>query len=102
MGYDYDKLDRLIEGYQKEHYFKQAAYAVFDREGILFQNVIGGINADAVLASLTKLYTTTILLRFIEEGQIRLDGRLCEYLSVPPHMEKLQKNVLQRLQYDSC
>ena len=93
MGYDYAEIDRLIAGYQKDHYFKQAAYAVFDREGILFQNVIGGINADAVfdLASLTKLYTTTILLRFIEEGQIRLDGRLCEYLSVPPHMEKLQK-----------
>ena len=64
---EYTEIDRLVERYWEKHYFRQAAYAVFDRERILFQNAVGGSGADAVfdLASLTKLYTTTILLSYI-------------------------------------
>ena len=90
MGYDYTNINKLIEVYQKKHYFKQAAYAVFDREKILFQNVTGGLNVEDMfdLASLTKIYTTTILLRYVKEGKIRLQARLCEYLDVPFDLKK--------------
>lgn len=90
---EYTEIDRLVERYWEKHYFRQAAYAVFDRERILFQNAVGGSGADAVfdLASLTKLYTTTILLSYIEAGRISLEGALCEYLEPPSGMEKIRK-----------
>lgn len=81
----YQGIETIIEKYRAAGYFKQAACAVFDRDGILYTCGAGGADENSVfdLASLTKIFTTTIILKLIDEGRIGLHEKIGTYLTVP-------------------
>lgn len=80
-----EMLSRLIESFAARGYFPQASFAVFNRQGILCRGACGGASPETVydLASLTKLFTTTILLKLADEGRLELEGRVLPLLDVP-------------------
>lgn len=81
----YKNIGEIIEKYRAAGYFKQAACAVFNKDGILYTYGAAGADEKSVfdMASLTKLFTTTAVLRLIDEGKIGLHEKIEAYLTVP-------------------
>ena len=84
-------LDRIVEKYHKEGYFTQASYGVFQRDKISFLNTCGGADAGTSfdLASLTKIYTTLLILKGIGEGKLSLAQSPVEFLQIPASCKKV-------------
>lgn len=91
----YQCVDEIIEKYRAAGYFKQAACAVFDKDGILHTYGAGGADEKSLfdLASLTKLFTATIILKLIDEGKIGLHEKIGRYLlkteKISDHLPKV-------------
>lgn len=97
MKSKYDKIDELIRGYGEQNYFTQAVYALFDRDGIIHLGTFGGAGEEAQfdLASLTKLFTTTLILKLVEEKRLSLMDCLNKHLEIPASCPKLMESFRQ-------
>lgn len=97
MKSKYDKIDELIRQYGEQNYFTQAVYALFDRDGILHLGTFGGAGEEAQfdLASLTKLFTTTLILMLVEEERLSLEDCLDKHLQIPASCPKLMASSRQ-------
>lgn len=89
------RINEILQEYAGQDCFTQAAAAVFHRKGICLRMTFGGIAPDAVfdLASLTKLYTSTILLQILSEQKRSVDSRIVELLSIPENCERLHETL---------
>ena len=87
------RFTRLLEGFRAQGFFAQAAFAVFDRQGVRAQGGCGGAGPETVfdLASLTKLFTTTVLLRLAAQGRLDLDAPVLPLLDVPEGSFRLRR-----------
>lgn len=90
-------LGELLEEYRKEAFFREASYAVFDRKGILCEGTCGGISSKTVfdLASLTKLFTTTLLLLLSEGKEQILQESPLKWLDISEKQGNLRKRLEQ-------
>ena len=90
-----ETLSKLVGSFAEQGYFAQASFAVFDRERVLCRGACGGAAAETAfdLASLTKLFTTTILLKLVEEGRLTLEGRVLPWLGVPEKNRVLRERL---------
>lgn len=88
-------INEILQKYAGQGYFTQAAAAVFHRKGICLRMTFGGIAPDAVfdLASLTKLYTSTMLLQILAEQNLDIDSRILELLAVQGNCERLHRTL---------
>lgn len=89
----YNQIDEFIRGYGEQNYFTQAVYALFDRDGIIHLGTYGGAGEEAQfdLASLTKLFTTTLILKLVEEERLSLMDCLNKHLIIPAYCPKLME-----------
>ena len=76
MSKSYERFTRLLEHFQDQGCFAQASFAVFDRQGVRARGDCGGAGLEAVfdLASLTKVFVTTALLRLTAQGRLDLNA----------------------------
>lgn len=91
----YEGIEQIIEKYKAAGYFKQAACAVFDKDCILYTCGFGGADEKSLfdLASLTKIFTTTIILKLVETEKVKLGDTIDIYLSEPSWDERKFPNV---------
>ena len=84
-------LDSIVEKYRQKGYFTQASYGVFQRDKISFLNTCGGADRGTSfdLASLTKIYTTFLILRGIQEGKLSLAESPLGFLEIPASCKKV-------------
>lgn len=89
----YNQIDEFIRGYGEQNYFTQAVYALFDRDGIIHLGTYGGAGEEAQfdLASLTKLFTTTLILKLVGEERLSLMDCLNKHLIIPASCPKLME-----------
>ncbi len=80
-----ERFSRLVQSFAEQGYFQAASFAVFDRQRILCQGACGDAVPETVfdLASLTKLFTATILLKLVDEGRLDLEEKVLPLLDVP-------------------
>ncbi len=78
------ETDKLIEQYHQKEYFPDASYAIFSTDKILHQGVCGRAASDTWfdLASLTKLYTSTAVLKLINQGDVTLKDSPADRLPI--------------------
>lgn len=92
---DFSALKETALSYHKKGFFPRCEWAVFDRSGILTADALdgeGGFWFD--IASLTKLFTSTAILRLAGEHSIPLIARaagLLRLISTAPLYPHLQK-----------
>lgn len=80
-----EAISRLVQSFVERGCFPAASFAVFDRKGMLCQGACGNAEPETVfdLASLTKLFTTTILLKLVDAGRLGLEEPVLPLLDVP-------------------
>lgn len=93
MGGQYQRFIALLEEFQEQGSFTQAAFAVFDRQGVQVLGDCGSVGADTVfdLASLTKIFVTTALLRLSAGGRLNLDAPVLPLLDAPEESVRLRR-----------
>ncbi|NLX83964.1 MAG: beta-lactamase family protein [Clostridiales bacterium] len=71
-------LQALAVDYQAQGYFPSLSLAVFNSQDMLFRFTLGEAREDSLfdIASLSKIFTATIVLRLIDEGRFDLDTPL--------------------------
>lgn len=84
-----DKIDKLVSLYQKYGQFN-GSVLVADNGKVLYQKGLGLANMEwnipiatdtkFRLGSITKQFTATLILQLVEQGKIKLDGKLSDYL----------------------
>ncbi|MCK9444478.1 MAG: beta-lactamase family protein [Tissierellaceae bacterium] len=81
MGKD---LNWIINRYMDLDYFPSAVVKVFGEKDVYYEKAFGNVNMDTFydVASLTKIVTSTIILKLIIEGRVSLQSTLKEVL--PP------------------
>lgn len=78
-----EKLNKVYDKYQAKMKSSGMAFLVEDATGnFKWQRETGDLvdNQPFAIASVTKLYATTIMLKLVDQGQIALDDRLNNYL----------------------
>ena len=90
-----ERFSRLVQSFAEQGYFQAASFAVFDRQRILCQGACGDAVPETVfdLASLTKLFTATILLKLVDEGRLDLEEKVLPLLDVPEKNGILRKHL---------
>ena len=83
------KIDQLISLYQKYGQFNGSAL-VADNGKVVYKKGVGLANMEwnipnapdtkFRLGSITKQFTSTLILQLVEQGKIKLDGKLTDYL----------------------
>jgi CubicO group peptidase (beta-lactamase class C family) len=75
-------LQALAKDFQAQGYFPSLSLSVFNRRGRLLHFTLGEAKADSLfdIASLSKIFTATIILRLIEEGRFGLDTEVASLL----------------------
>src|ERR1041384_3915949 len=83
------KIDQLISLYQKYGQFNGSAL-VADNGKVIYRKGVGLANMEwdipntpdtkFRLGSITKQFTATLILQLVEQGKIKLDGKLIDYL----------------------
>src|SRR6266446_8440843 len=83
------KIDQLISLYNKYGQFNGSAL-VADNGKVIYQKGVGLANMEwnipntpgtkFRLGSITKQFTATLILQLVEQGKIKLDGKLSDYL----------------------
>jgi len=84
-----NKIDSLVSLYHKYGQFN-GSVLVADNGKVLYQNGFGPANMEwnipnapdtkFRLGSITKQFTATLILQLVEQGKIKLDGKLTDYL----------------------
>ncbi len=97
MSKSYERFTRLLEHFQDQGCFAQASFAVFDRQGVRARGDCGGAGLEAVfdLASLTKVFVTTALLRLTAQGRLDLNALVLPLLDVPEKSVRLRRVLAQ-------
>ena len=97
MSKSYERFTRLLEHFQDQGCFAQASFAVFDRQGVRVRGDCGGAGLEAVfdLASLTKVFVTTALLRLTAQGRLDLNAPVLPLLDVPEESVRLRRVLAQ-------
>jgi CubicO group peptidase (beta-lactamase class C family) len=85
------KIDELISLYHKYGQFNGSAL-VADNGAVVYKKGFGLANMEwnvpnapdtkFRLGSITKQFTATVVLQLVEQGKIKLDGKLTDYLPV--------------------
>src|ERR1700752_4414033 len=84
-----EKIDALLAAYNKQRYFNGSAL-VADNGKVVYKKGFGLANMEwdipnapdtkFRLGSITKQFTATLILQLVEQGKIKLDGKLIDYL----------------------
>ncbi len=84
-----EKIDRLIQTYFDDSQFK-GSILVAENGKIIYKKSFGFANMEwrisntpdtkFRLASVTKQFTATLIMQLVEEGKLKLDGKLSDYL----------------------
>lgn len=76
-------LQALAKDYQAQGYFPSLSLCVFNRRDRLLHFTLGEAREDSLfdIASLTKIFTATIILRLIENGRFGLDTQVVSLLA---------------------
>lgn len=93
MPGQYQRFITLLEDFQEQGAFSQASFAVFDRQGVRVRGECGGVGVNTVfdLASLTKIFVTTALLRLSSQGTLNLDDPVLPLLDAPEESVRLRR-----------
>jgi len=78
-----ERLDYVFHKYENKSKSGGMAFQVEDESGFSWSNESGNLvnNEYYPLASITKMYTTTVIFALVEEGKISLDDPISKYLS---------------------
>ena len=89
------ELTRILQQYAEEGCYSNAVIAVFNRERVCFRLTYGETSPESVfdLASLTKLYTTTVLLKLLQERDIGVDTPVLKMLETPEECRQLRARL---------
>jgi len=84
-----EKIDRLIQKYNEFNYFNGSAL-VADNFEVIFKKGYGSANFEwnipnspdtkFRLGSITKQFTSMLIMQQVEKGKIKLDGKIIDYL----------------------
>ncbi len=103
MGFDFDRVTTILEGYREKGYFPSAVCQVFDKERILYHHALGEARPDSWfdLASVSKVLCTTMLLFAMGEGRLAPGDRLLDHLPEgrpgPSTRERLKDTTIRQL-----
>ncbi|PKL83682.1 MAG: serine hydrolase [Ignavibacteriae bacterium HGW-Ignavibacteriae-3] len=84
-----EKIDQLISKYKEYHYFNGSALVVDDNKPVLKKgygmanmewNIPNTPDTKFRLGSITKQFTSMLIMQLVEKGKIKLDGKLTDYL----------------------
>ncbi|MCX6175189.1 MAG: serine hydrolase [Ignavibacteriales bacterium] len=84
-----EKIDQLISKYNEYHFFNGSAlvaenFEVVFKKGYGFANMEWNIpnspDTKHRLGSITKQFTSMLIMQLVEKGKIKLDGKLTDYL----------------------
>jgi CubicO group peptidase (beta-lactamase class C family) len=84
-----EKIDQLIQKYNEFNYFNGSAlvannFEVIFKKGYGFANVEWNISNDSEtkhrLGSITKQFTSMLIMQLVEKGKIKLNGKITDYL----------------------
>ena len=84
-----EKIDQLIQKYNEFNYFNGSVlvannFEVMFKKGYGYANVEWNIPNDSEtkhrLGSITKQFTSMLIMQLVEKGKIKLDGKICDYL----------------------
>ena len=84
-----DKIDQLITQYQNDRLFNGSAlvaenFKTIFKKGYGFANMEWGIpntpDTKFRLGSITKQFTSMLIMQLVEKGKIKLDGKITDYL----------------------
>jgi CubicO group peptidase (beta-lactamase class C family) len=99
------KIDKLISGLAKTGHFSGMVTAS-ENGKVIYEKAFGMANADFKIpntvntrigiASITKPMTSVILLKLVEEGEIRLEDPLSKYISDFPSGDKITVEMLRQ------
>lgn len=78
-----ERLEYVFEKYEDKSKSGGIAFQVEDESGFVWSDESGNLenNQSYPLASITKLYTTTVIFALIEEGKLSLEDPISNYLS---------------------
>ena len=83
------KIDELVSSYNKLRQFNGAALVAYDGQVLLKRgyglanmewNIPNEADTKFRLGSITKQFTATLILQLVEQGKVKLDGKLTDYL----------------------
>ena len=79
---DFSFVDRILEDYRRRGYYPSAVCQVFDREHTLYTVACGDVTPGTWfdMASVSKLFCTTMLLFAMEEGRLTPEDRVLDRL----------------------
>jgi CubicO group peptidase (beta-lactamase class C family) len=78
-----ERLELVYRKYEKKMKSEGMAFLIEDDDNeIRWQRETGALrdNHKFATASVTKLYTTTVIMNLVDEGKIKLESKICEYL----------------------
>ena len=89
------ELTRILQQYAEDGFYSNAVIAVCNRERVCFRLTYGETSPESVfdLASLTKLYTTTVLLKLLQERDIGVDTPVLKMLETPEECRRLRARL---------
>lgn len=96
-SFDQEKLDNYLSTLVEHDKF-MGSVAILEDDDILFQNAYGFINdqqqgadSDTVyrIGSITKTYTSTMIMQLVEQGEISLSDHLSEFFPEIPKADKI-------------